>query len=285
MSYVNTRNMLIEAKQSGYAVGAFNAENMEFVQAIIEAAQEMRSPVIIQTTPGSIRYAGLDMFVGMVKAMCSQTSIDIALHLDHGDSVELCEAAIKAGYSSVMYDGSKLDIETNIINTSKVVGYAQKAQISVEAELGMLKGKEDDLDGAVEGNYYTKPEQAQYFLKSANVDSLAIAVGTAHGIYKGVPVIDIDRIKRIRERVSVPLVLHGASGLEDNVLRQCTEAGISKINFATELRIAFNTAVSNYLLNFPSNIDSKNYLKAGRTAVYELVKAKIAVCGSSGKQL
>lgn len=280
MPFVTSEQMLKKASREGYAVGAFNAENMEFIQAIVSAAEEMRSPVIIQTTPGSIRYAGLEEFVAMAKAIAEKATVDVCLHLDHGSDFELCRRGVEAGYRSVMIDGSKLPFAENIALAQKTVEAAHAAGIPVEAELGMLGGKEDDTVGTA--NVYTDPADAAEFVAKTGIDSLAVAVGTAHGVYKETPILDVPRVGKIRKVVSVPLVLHGASGLTDESIRACIAKGIAKVNFATELRIAFTSAVKQYLLH-NDVIDPKKYLALGREAVADQVKARIAVCGSQNK--
>lgn len=280
MPFVTSGQMLKNASQNGYAVGAFNAENLEFIQAIVSAAEEMRSPVIIQTTPGSIRYAGLEEFVAMARAAAEKARVDVCLHLDHGNSFDLCRLGVEAGYRSVMIDGSKLPFAENIALTQKTVAVAHAAGIPVEAELGMLGGKEDDTVG--EGCAYTDPGDAARFAEETGIDSLAVAVGTAHGVYKETPVLDIPRVAKIRDAVPIPLVLHGASGLTDEAIRACIAGGIAKVNFATELRIAFTDAVKRYLLQ-NDVIDPKTYLALGREAVAAQVRARIAVCGSQNQ--
>ena len=250
--------------------------------AVIRAAEEMRAPVIMQTTPSTVKYAGLDYYLAMVRAAAERTDIQVAMHLDHGDSFDLAMRALRTGYTSIMIDGSHDAFEDNIALTRRVVEACAPSGISVEAELGKVGGKEDDLEGG-DGNPFTDPQEAREFVERTGVNSLAVAIGTAHGLYKGTPKLDFDRLRAIREVVSIPLVLHGASGVPDEAVQESITLGICKVNFATELRIAFSDGVKEYLQKDRSVFDPKKYCKAGIEKVVETVKAKIAVCGSAGK--
>ena len=240
MSYVTSSWMLNDAQKRGYAVGAFNCENMEMVKAIIAAAETLRAPVMLQTTPSTIKYGTLDTFAAIVRAEAARASVPVCLHLDHGSSFELALQALNAGYSSVMIDGSKLPFEENIAVTARVAEAAKAIGIPVEAELGKVGGKEDDLVAEADTN--TDPQEAKEFVARTGVTSLAVAIGTAHGFYVGTPVLDKERLSRIRNVVDIPLVLHGASGLSDEDVKDCVARGICKVNFATELRKAFTDA-------------------------------------------
>lgn len=279
---VTTKEMLLDAQKNHYAVGAFNVENLEFVMAVLAAAEETKSPVIMQTTSGTIKKTGLDYFYGMVKAAAERASVPVALHLDHGDGYDRCMKALRTGYTSVMIDGSHESFEDNIALTKLVADAGAAMGVPVEAELGKVGGKEDDLEGG-DGNPFTDPQEAREFVERTGVNSLAVAIGTAHGLYKGTPKLDFDRLRAIREVVSIPLVLHGASGVPDEAVQESITLGICKVNFATELRIAFSDGVKEYLQKDPSVFDPKKYCKAGIEKVVETVKAKIAVCGSAGK--
>ena len=282
MPLVTTKKMFEDAQAGHYAVGAFNVENMEMVMAVIRAAEEMRAPVIMQTTPSTVKYAGLDYYLAMVRAAAERTDIPVAMHLDHGDSFDLAMRALRTGYTSIMIDGSHDSFEDNIALTRRVTDACAPYGVPVEAELGKVGGKEDDLEGG-DGNPFTDPQQAKEFVERTGVDSLAVAIGTAHGLYKGVPKLDFDRLSAIRELVSIPLVLHGASGVPDEAVRESIRRGICKVNFATELRIAFSDGVKKYLADDPDAFDPKKYCKVGRAGVVALVKEKIALCGSSGQ--
>ena len=216
MAYVTSEEMLLKAQKGGYAVPALNAENLEMIQAIIEAASETNSPVIIQTTSSTVKYLTLDEAYAMVYAMASKASVPVCLHLDHCESFEGVMQAIKAGYSSVMIDGSKSDFETNVSLTKKVVSSAHAMSVPVEAELGTVGGKEDSLSGHVA---YTDPDKAVEFAANTGIDIFAVAIGTSHGIYKAEPKLDFDLLKNINHRISTPLVLHGASGIPDRMIK------------------------------------------------------------------
>lgn len=279
MALVTTKEMLLKAQEGHYAVGAFNVENMEMVMAVIGAAEELNSPVILQTTPSTVKYAGLDYYLANVKVAAEKASVPVAMHLDHGSSFELAMQALRTGYTSIMIDGSHESFEDNIAVSKAVADACRPSDIPVEAELGKVGGKEDDLDGG-EGNAHTDPQEAKEFVERTGVSSLAVAIGTAHGIYKGEPKIDLDRLSEIREVVSVPLVLHGGSGIPDETIKESIRRGIAKVNYATELRIAFSNGVKKVLAENPDVIDPKKYGAAGRESVKEFVKGRMEVCGS-----
>ena len=285
MSYVTTKEMMLAAQRGKYAIGAFNCENMEMAMAIIAAAEEMRAPVILQTTPSTVKYASLEIFSGMVRAMAEKASVPVALHLDHGSSYELAISACSAGYSSVMIDGSKESLEDNIALTKRVVDEIN-GRVCVEAELGTVGGKEDSTVST--GTAYTDPDDAVRFVLESGCDSLAVGIGTAHGIYSGTPVLDTERLSQIREKLiaagaDIPLVLHGASGLSEEAVRECIEKGICKVNFATELRQAYTEGVCRYIEGDPEVFDPKKYGKTAMQAVKEAVIARIRVCGCNNK--
>lgn len=282
MPLVTTKELLLDAQEKGYAVGAFNVENMEMVQAVAAAAEELKSPVIMQTTPSTVKYADLDFFYANVKAAAEKVSVPVVMHLDHGSSFELAMQAYRAGYTSIMIDGSHGTWEENVAISRAVADACHPAGIPVEAELGKVGGKEDDLE-AGEGNPYTDPEEAARFVELTRVDSLAVAVGTAHGVYTGIPKLDLDRLCEIRKRVSVPLVLHGTSGVPDETVRECIKRGICKVNYATDLRIAFTKGLRSVLHAQQDIIDPKKYNAAGREQVKRYVMEKINVCQSNGK--
>lgn len=282
MPLVTSKELMLDAQKNHYAIGAFNVENMEMVQAVVAAAEELSSPVILQTTPGTLKYASPEMFYANVAAAAKAARVPVVMHLDHGSSFELALRAFRAGYTSIMIDGSQKAFEENIVLTKSVVDACHAGGVPVEAELGKVGGKEDDLDGG-EGNGYTVPEEAAEFVERTGVDFLAVAIGTAHGVYKGVPKLDLERISQIRELVDVPLVLHGTSGVPDETVRECIARGMCKVNYATDLRIAFTNGVKEYLLKNADAYDPKKYGAVGREKVREYVMQKILVCGSSGK--
>ena len=281
MPLVTSKEMLSKAQKGGYAVGAFNAENMEMVKAIIQAAEELKAPVMIQTTPSTVKYGTVDTYAAIVAAEAKKASVPVCLHLDHGSSFELAMQAMHAGYTSVMIDGSKLDFEANIAETKRVADVAKALDIPCEAELGKVGGKEDDLEAEADTN--TDPQEAKEFVERTGVDALAVGIGTAHGVYKGEPKLQFDILSQIREVVDIPLVLHGTSGVPDEAVEECIKRGICKVNYATDLRIAFTNGLNKYLAENPDTIDPKKYSAAGREEVKKYVMSKMKVCGSVGK--
>ena len=282
MSFVTSEKMLLDAQKGGYAVGAFNVENMEMVMAVIAAAEELRAPLMLQTTPSTIKYAGLDMYLANVKAAAERASVPVCLHLDHGDSFDLAMRALRTGYTSIMIDGSHNVFEENIAVTKAVADACRPSGIPVEAELGKVGGKEADLDGG-EGNGYTDPLEAKEFVERTGVTSLAVAIGTAHGVYKGVPKLDLDRLAEIRKVVDIPLVLHGASGLSEEAVVESIKRGICKVNFATELRIAYTDGVKEFLAANPDAFDPKKYGKVAMEHVKAIVETRMKMCGCTDR--
>ena len=233
MPLVSTTEMFKKAYNGGYAVGAFNVNNMEIVQAITEAANELHSPVILQCSAGARKYAQQAYLVKLVEAACETTDIPIALHLDHGADFEICKDCIDNGFTSVMIDGSSLPFEENVAKTKEIVAYAHERNVTVEAEIGHV-GEGDSYH--VEGNtMLTTPEEAKKFVEQTGVDSLAVSIGTAHGEYKGIPHLNFERLQEIATEVSIPLVLHGGSGSGDENLSKAVELGIAKVNICTDL--------------------------------------------------
>jgi tagatose 1,6-diphosphate aldolase GatY/KbaY len=281
MPYVTTREMLLNAQAGKYAVGAFNIENMEMAQAVIAAAEKMHAPVMLATTSSTARYAPPAVFYAIVRVLADAATVPVALHLDHGDSPESAQAALDNGYSSVMIDASKLAFDDNIATVRRVVAAARPFNVPVEAELGKVGGKEDEHEEKDPG--YTDPEQARIYVEATGIDSLAVAIGTAHGVYKVAPRLDVDRLTAIRQVVSIPLVLHGSSGLSDEAVRECVARGICKVNFATELRQAFTGGLRAALAANLDGFDPKLFLKPAREAVQALVSERIIVCGTNNK--
>lgn len=281
--FVTTKEMLLDAQAGHYAIGAFNIENLEFVMAVIRAAEERRSPVILQTTPGTIKYASLDYLSAMCRVAAEAASVPVALHLDHGDSFDRSVQAMRAGYTSVMIDGSHVPFEDNVALTASVTKVAAPLDIPVEAELGKVGGKEDD-GPAVEGeNPYTDPDQAEEFVARTRCTSLAVGVGTAHGVYKGTPHIEQGVLRDIRGRLDIPLVLHGTSGVPDDQVAEAIANGICKVNYATELRQAFTRGFMGYMSENPANFDPKKPSKPGMDAIAEVVSSHMDNLGSSHK--
>ena len=282
MALVTTRELFADAQKNGYAIGAFNVENMEMVQAVAAAAEELKAPVIMQTTPSTVKYADLKYFYANAKAAAEMASVPIVMHLDHGNSFDLAMRALRVGYTSIMIDGSHESFEDNIAVSKAVADACHPSGVPVEAELGKVGGKEDDLEAGDE-NPYTDPQQAREFVERTGVDSLAVAIDTAHGVYKGIPKVDVDRLSAIREVVTIPLVLHGTSGVPDDIVRECVRRGICKVNYATDLRIAFSKGVKAYMQEDPDVFDPKKYNARGREEVKQYVMSKILVCGSDGR--
>lgn len=282
MPLQTSKELLLNAQRGGYAVGAFNVENMEMAQAVIAAAEEMRSPVLVQTTPSTLRYAPPAVFAAMVRALAEKATVPVALHLDHGNSAVLAREALEGGYTSIMIDGSPKPFEENVALTAEVVAFCHAAGVSVEAELGCVGGKEDDLERCFD-DPYTDPAQAVEFVERTGIDSLAVAIGTAHGIYQGEPHLDLDRLSDIRRMVSVPLVLHGTSGVPEEVVSQCIDRGICKVNYATDLRIAYTEGVNALFAEKPDAFDPKAYGAAGRESVKRYVQGKMQLCRCAGK--
>ena len=279
---VTTKEMLLDAQANRYAVGAFNIESLEFVMAVLAAAEETKSPVIMQTTPGTVKFAGLDYFYGMVKAAAERATVPVALHLDHGDGFDRCMQALRTGYTSVMIDGSHESFEDNIALTKSVADAGACMGVPVEAELGKVGGKEDDVE--VEGESpYTDPVEAKEFVERTGCTSLAIGVGTAHGVYTEEPHIDQDVVKAIRAAVDVPLVLHGTSGVPDEQVAEAVKNGICKVNYATELRQAYTKGYMAYMAENPNNFDPKNPGQAGMAEITKIVKIRMENLGSCGR--
>ena len=300
MSLVTTTEMFKKSMEKNYAIGAFNINYMEIIQAIVEAAHEANSPVILQVSSGAIEYMGMNYLMKMVEAaVLTYPNIPIALHLDHGADFEICKMCIDAGFTSVMIDGSKLDFEENISLTKKVVEYAHSKGVVVEAELGKLSGIEDGVKTDEKDASFTDPSQAEEFVKRTGCDSLAIAIGTSHGAYKfkGEPKLRFDILKEIKDRLpNTPLVLHGAStvipelvdmcnnyggnipgakGVPDEMLNEASKLGICKVNVDTDLRLAITGAIRETLSTKPEIFDPRKYLSSARNLMKETVKHKI----------
>ena len=280
--FVTSKELLQDARKNGYAVGAFNVENMEMVMAVVQAAEAQKSPVILQTTPGTIRYAGLDYYLANVKVAAQRAKVPVVMHLDHGNSFELALQAYRVGYTSIMIDGSKLSFKDNIALTASVAKACHASGIPVEGELGKVGGKEDDLEGEAQ-NPYTNPQEAAEFAEKTNVDFLAVGIGTAHGVYKGVPHVRVDILEKIAHVVAIPLVLHGTSGVPDEQVHACVAHGVAKVNYATDLRIAFTKGVKAYMQEASQAFDPKKYATKGMEEVTRYVTQKIEMLGSVGK--
>ncbi|MBZ2175512.1 class II fructose-1,6-bisphosphate aldolase [Schnuerera sp. xch1] len=283
MDIISTKEMLLDAKKNKYAVPAFNIHNLETFQAVLDGAWEMKSPVIIATTPGTIDYAGLDYLVAIAKTGAKRYNIPLALHLDHCGSIDFLQECIMAGYKSVMIDASLEGYDDNIKITQRVVNFAREYNVSVEAELGRVGGVEDDRKISERDVLLTDPDVALEFVKITGVDSLAIAIGTAHGVYKDEPKLDFERLDIINNLVDVPLVLHGASGVPDESVKKAVKKGICKVNIATELKIPFGNAIRRFFDENPEDNDPRHYLTPAKNVLKEVVVKKIQVCGSANR--
>ena len=283
MALVPVTELLQRADREGYAVGAFNANNMEIVQAIIAAAEKEQAPVIMQASQGAIKYAGLEFITGMVKIAADAARVPVALHLDHGTDFDQVVKCIRSGFTSVMYDGSKLPLEENIAITNKVLEITRPIGVSVEAELGKIGGTEDDIHVSDREAMYTDPEEARYFVEKTGVESLAIAIGTAHGQYKGEPQLDFARLEKIKKLVKIPIVLHGSSGVPDEAVRRAISLGVCKVNIDTNIREAFVWEMRRRIEADPTEIDPRKLLGPARDAAIAIIREKIRVFGSCGK--
>lgn len=283
MPLVTGKELLTKADKGGYAVGAFNCNNMEIIQAIVAAAEAEEAPVIIQASQGAIKYAGLDYIVGLVKTAAQKSKAPIALHLDHGTSFNQVVQCIRSGFTSVMIDGSKLPLEENIALTKKVVEMAQAVGVSTEAEIGKIGGTEDDISVTDKEAMLSDPEEARIFVRETGVDSIAIAIGTAHGQYKFEPQLDFERLAKIRSLINIPIVMHGSSGVSDQDVQKAISLGVSKVNIDTNIREAFVRGVREVVMNNPKEIDPRKILGPAREAMTAIVREKIRIFGSSQK--
>ena len=274
------KELLLDAQKKNYAVGAFNVNNMEIIQAIINGAEERNSPVILQASQGGIKYAGIEYIAALGKLAGRNARVPVALHLDHGTDFDQVMLCIRHGFTSVMIDGSRFPLEENIAFTKRVVDIAHSVGVSVEAELGKIGGTEDHITVSEKDATFTDPDEAKIFVEETGVDSLAIAVGTAHGVYKGEPKLDYDRIKAIRDIVDVPLVLHGSSGVPEESLKKAISLGICKINIDTDIRAAFARAVKEFVGNNPDEIDPRKILGPASKTMKEIIMEKMEIFGS-----
>lgn len=280
---VTGKEILLHAQKNNYAVGAFNINNMEGVQAIIQAAEELNSPVILQASQGGLKYAGIEYIAALGKLAGRNAKVPVTLHLDHGTDFDQVMLCIRNGFTSVMIDGSRFPLEENIAFTKRVVDVAHAVGVTVEAELGKIGGTEDHITVDEKDATFTDPQEAKRFVEETGVDYLAIAVGTAHGVYKGEPKLDYDRIQAIRDLVKIPLVLHGSSGVPAESLKRAISLGICKINIDTDIRAVFAKEVRAFLAKDQDNIDPRKILGPATGAMKEIVKEKMMIFGSDGK--
>lgn len=286
MSLVNMNEVLLPAMASGYAVPAFNVCNLEFVKMVIKKAEELRSPVIIALHPVEIDYVGLQEISLIISVMAKKANIPVVLHLDHGDTYKRTVQCVRNGFTSIMFDGSHEILDKNIQLTAEIVNMAHAVDVSVEGEIGLVGGNECDQYAhakELDSSKLTDPEEAKLFVDKTKVDSLAVAIGSAHGIYTGVPRIDLKRLKEIRKKVDIPLVLHGGSGISDEVIKECIKNGISKVNIATELKIAYHKGICNIITEFPNEFEPRTIFKRAMNEGEELIEHKIRLFGSNNR--
>lgn len=280
---VSMNEFLPKARANGFAVGQFNMNNLEFAQAIAQAAREEQSPFIYGVSEGALRYMGMEYTVAMAEAAAEYAGVPIALHLDHGSSFDVAMKCIRAGFSSVMFDGSHYPFEENVRMTKEIVKAAHAMGVSVEGELGTIGGVEDDLDVAEEDATLANPQEAIQFYEETGVDCLAIAVGTAHGMYSGEPNIRFDIIEEVTKAIPVPIVLHGGSGVKDEAIKKSIQLGVGKINVNTENQVACTKAIRETLNQDDKVIDPRKYLGPARDAMVEVVRSKMQLFGSANQ--
>ncbi|RED64034.1 class II fructose-1,6-bisphosphate aldolase [Cohnella lupini] len=283
MTLVSSTPLLAKARAEGYCIGAFNVHTLEMLQAVVEAAEETRSPLIIQSTVGTVKHLGADYIAAAATIAANRSSVPIALHLDHCSDFGIIMQCIRAGYTSVMIDASHEPFDRNVAETRKVVEAASAVGVNVEAELGRVGGVEDDIIVDERDALLADPDECARFVEMTGVHTLAPAIGTAHGIYKGEPNIDFDRIGRIASKVSIPLVLHGGSGIPEAQVRKAVSLGMSKMNVATELRIVFSDAIKRVFADNPEENDPRKYMVPAKLALRAAAIEKMRLCGSIGK--
>lgn len=283
MNLISTKEMLMDARNNGYAIPAFNIHNLETIQVVSRVAAELNSPVILAASPGTVKHAGSDYLLEICRVAAKRYNIPITVHIDHAEDVDQIKSLIKMGYKSVMIDASKYSFEKNVEMVKKVTDFAKDYGVSVEAELGRLSGIEDSMEVEEEDSFYTDPIKAVEFVERTGIDSLAVAIGTAHGLYKSKPKLDFNRLEEIGKRLDIPLVLHGASGVSEDDVKRTIELGIAKVNISTELKIPFTNAVRDYLIENKDASDPRQYLVPGMEAMGKVVRDKIMMVMSKDR--
>ncbi len=283
MSLISTKQMLLNAQEERYAIPAFNIHNLETIQVVLKAANDLKSPVILAATPSTVKYAGEEYLLAIIEQGSKLNNIPVTFHLDHHENVDDIKRIITLGCKSVMIDASKHPFVENVKIVKDIVDFAHNYGATVEAELGKLGGIEDDIIVNEKDLFLTDPSEAAKFVKLTGVDSLAIAIGTAHGLYKSEPKLDFDRLEKIRDVVDVPLVLHGASGVPFEAVQNAIDKGICKVNIATELKVPFSTSIKEYFNEHPDASDPRQYLVPAKKAMYDVVVKKIKMCKSEQK--
>ncbi|WP_053219981.1 class II fructose-bisphosphate aldolase [Virgibacillus senegalensis] len=283
MGLISSTRMLEKARSEGYGIVAFNVHSLDMLYAVVEAADELKSPVILQTTVGSVKSLGADNIVTAAEKASNQFNVPVALHLDHCTDYSVLVKCIRAGYTSVMIDASMHPFEENVKRTNEVMAIAKHLDINVEAELGKVGGVEDDIVVSEDEAQKAVPAECVEFIERTDVPTLAPAIGTAHGIYKGDPDIDFDRIHAIAQLVNVPLVLHGGSAIPDEDVKRCISLGMAKMNVSTELKNAYSAAIRDHFIKTPEALDPRQYLSKAKQAAKDLVHSKILLVGCAGK--
>ncbi|MBN1486959.1 MAG: class II fructose-1,6-bisphosphate aldolase [Anaerolineae bacterium] len=280
---VSSKELLLDAQKNKYAVGAFNTNNLEITHAIVRAAEAQKAPILIQISAGALKYAGLEFLPMIVAKAATEASVPVAIHLDHGPSFEVVMQSLRAGFTSIMRDASKLPYEENVAEVRKVVEACHAVGVPVEAEIGKIGGAEEHVVVSEREATMSDPDECVRFVADGGFDFLAVAIGNAHGFYKGEPKLDFDRLDAIRERVDIPLVLHGASGIPDHQITEAVERGICKINIDTEIRNAFIRTIQKFVAENPDQIDPRKIFAPGIEAMQAVVEHKIEIFRSAGR--
>lgn len=281
MKLSNTKEMILDAQKNGYAVPAFNIHNLETIQTVLETCEKLKSPVILAATPSTVDYANKEYLIAIMQKAMEKVTIPFTFHLDHFENVKNIKNIISEGCRSVMIDASKHPFEENIAIVKDIVDFAHACGATVEAELGKLGGQEDDLNVDEKDAFFTDPEEAVEFVGRTGIDTLAVAIGTAHGLYKKEPKLDFERLARIRKVIDIPLVLHGASGVPFEAVQKAIDLGICKVNIATELKIPFSSAIKDYFTEHPDASDPRKYLIPAKEAMAKVVEEKVKMCKSA----
>jgi len=281
MTLTNTKELILDAQKQGYAIPAFNIHNLETIQTVLETCERLKSPVILAATPSTVDYANKEYLIAIVQAAIEKVTIPFAFHLDHFENVTEIKSIIAKGCRSVMIDASKYPFEENIAIVKDIVDFAHACGATVEAELGKLGGQEDNITVDEKDAFFTNPDEALEFVERTGIDTLAVAIGTAHGLYKKEPKLDFERLDKIRQVVSIPLVLHGASGVPFMAVQRAIDLGICKVNIATELKIPFSLAIKNYFIQHPDASDPRKYLVPAKEAMAKVIEEKVKMCKSA----
>ncbi|SFM04072.1 tagatose-bisphosphate aldolase subunit GatY [Pelosinus propionicus] len=280
MNLKNTKELILDAQKSGYAVPAFNIHNLETIQTVLETCEKLKSPVILAATPSTVDYANKEYLIAIMRQAMGKLTIPFAFHLDHFENVGDIKAIIAEGCRSAMIDASKYPLDKNIAIVKDVVEFAHACGATVEAELGKLGGQEDNINVDEKDAFLTNPDEAVEFVERTGIDTLAVAIGTAHGLYKKEPKLDFDRLAKIHQVIDIPLVLHGASGVPFEAVQEAIRLGICKVNIATELKIPFSAAIKDYFTKHPDASDPRKYLIPAKEAMAEVVEEKVKMCKS-----